>query len=126
MRKKTSKTKNKMQRPYKYYGKCINCVDGDTIDVELDLGFNLSFGLRLRLYGINAPEKRGVEREAGKRAQYWIEELILGEFIKIETRKDKTGKYGRMLATIYDQHNGMWRNINWLMVEQGHAIKVDY
>ena len=124
--------KEDLSRPYEYYGECVNIVDGDTIDVTLDLGFHLSFSMRLRLHGLDAPEKRGHEREAGLEATRWLTEKILNEDIKIETYKDKTGKYGRMLATIYRPVYGIkdissrWVNVNNEMILEGQAIQVNY
>lgn len=118
-------------RPYEYYGICTNIVDGDTIDVVLDLGFHLAYGLRLRLHGIDAPEKRGAEREAGVKATLWLAERIYKKDIKIETFRDKTGKYGRMVAVIYrvvstTDGKSQWANVNVEMVEAGQAKIANY
>ena len=69
----------------------------------------------MRLYGIDTPEVRGKEREAGLRSRDALREKILGKEIKIKTQKDKKGKYGRWLATIYGDSD---ESINeWLLNE---------
>lgn len=85
---------------YKYKAKLVRAVDGDTIDLEIDLGFYMTARVRCRLTGVNTPE-RGQEDFHTATAE--LEDLI-------KTREDeegyfevftgKTGKYGRWLVTI--------------------------
>ena len=78
-------------------------VDGDTVDVDIDLGFGLTISQRVRLKGINAAESRTLneeEKKKGLAAKEWLKKELskTGEWI-IETYKDD--KYGRMLGTLY-------------------------
>ena len=108
--------------PYVYHAEVIKVVDADTIDCVIDLGFNVSTTQRLRLYGINAWETRGAERERGLLAKAWLIAQLEGQQLLIETQKDKQGKYGRYLATLYVNDV----NLNVAMVHAGHARFHDY
>jgi micrococcal nuclease len=89
---------------YQYKIKKINrVIDGDTLDVDIDLGFHLTIAQRVRLKGINAAETKTkdlAEKEKGTEAKAWlVKELSKeGEWI-IETTKED--KYGRILGTLY-------------------------
>ena len=97
--------------------------DGDTITVIIDLGFHIEFGeLTLRLYGINAPELRGAEKEAGRRARDWLRRRLMGREFIVQTIRDRKGKYGRYLAVIWV--DGV--NVNEEMVALGLAERRDY
>ena len=90
-----------MNKVYTYeYVKVIKIIDGDTIDVSIDLGFNLSKDVRLRLHGINAPEIKGVTRQEGLASKEYLQSIIpVGTIIKVECVG--ADKYGRYLAIIY-------------------------
>ncbi len=113
-----------------HYRAVVQAVyDGDTCTVDIDLGLRTWIrGEKIRLYGINAPELRGAEREAGLRARDFLRSLIDGKEVFIQTAKDKKEKYGRYLGNIWlkDKHKKQWVNVNKLMVEQGHAVYRDY
>ena len=100
---------------YRYKANVIKVVDGDTIDLEIELGFNILIRERVRLYGIDAPETRTKdkkEKAKGLKTKRYVENAIGGEEIEIETKKDK-GKFGRYLATIhYDRGDGISTNLN--------------
>jgi micrococcal nuclease len=107
-----------------YRAKLIAVVDGDTADLLVDLGFHVTVSLRFRLFGVDAPEKRGAASVAGKAAQDALEALLRGaNEIVVETMKDKTEKYGRFLARIYVRPvaGAPWIDVNAVMIEQGHA-----
>lgn len=111
---------------YEYRAEVIKIVDGDTVDVQIDLGLNVSIVERLRFYGINAPEVRGPSREAGKAATQWLREYLekINYQIVIRTRKDKKGKYGRYIAVLIDDTDpDNLVNINEEMVKVGHAVE---
>ena len=87
---------------YKYRAKLVRCIDGDTIDVEIDLGFYLTAKIRGRLTGIDTPERGQAEF---KEATIILENLIRDQEDEegyFELITGKTGKYGRWLATIHD------------------------
>lgn len=108
---------------YQYKIKTIKkIVDGDTIDVEIDLGFNLVITQRIRLKGINAPETKTIneeEKTRGLAAKEWLKKELLvdGEWI-IETTKED--KYGRMLGTLYLKGNSV--SINQKMLNEKMAV----
>ncbi len=81
-----------------YRATLVRAVDGDTIDVTVDLGFRLRIELRLRLVGVDTPE-RGHPDYA--RATAMLREHLDGKPLMLRTHKDRTGKYGRYLATVY-------------------------
>jgi micrococcal nuclease len=93
--------------------------DGDTIRVDIDLG--LGVWLRnqtLRLYGINAPEVAGKEKEQGIEARDWLRAWLWNDRqVLLRTHKDSKGKYGRWLAEVFIDN---W-NINEKMLQLGLA-----
>jgi len=109
-------------QPYCYKAKCISVYDGDTVTLDISLGFNITMHKqKVRLLGINTPEVRGPEREKGLVSRNRLRELIDGKDIIVSTYKDKGGKYGRLLATIY--LDGV--NINQQLVDEGLAEVYD-
>jgi micrococcal nuclease len=83
--------------------KITKIIDGDTVDVDIDLGFNITLSQRVRLKDINAPEIRTLnteEKAKGLAAKEWLQKELSreGEWI-IETTKED--KYGRILGTLY-------------------------
>ena len=97
---------------YIYKAELVRVVDGDTVDLIIDLGFDTLRKERFRLYGIDAPEMR---TEAGKAAKAWLEdalmplEAIYVQTIQLET-KAKRDKYGRFLALLYKSESDMDRD----------------
>lgn len=104
---------------FEYRAICTEVYDGDTITVDIDLGFNIWMkGEKIRLYGINTPEVRGSEREAGLTVRDWLRDKILNQEITLITHKSHNkGKYGRWLGTVW--RNG--ENYNQLMLNSGMA-----
>lgn len=86
---------------YCYKATVVKVYDGDTITVLIDLGLDTFKKENLRLEDIDAPEVRGEEREAGLVSRDALREKILNKEIVIRTKRDKTGKYGRYIATIF-------------------------
>jgi len=110
---------------YHYRAAVVRVVDGDTVDVMLELGFNVSLKERVRLYGINAPESRTrdkSEKVKGLAAKDFVVEWTEdhADEIVIVTRIDKRGKYGRVLGTIMTESG---ENLNELMIKEGHAVE---
>lgn len=103
---------------YEYKAKVKKIVDGDTIAVEVDLGFELTQVMVLRLYGLNTPEIVGVEREKGLEAKQFVQDrLPIGKEVIVKTFKDKKEKYGRYLAeVIFDN-----QSLNQLLLNSGIA-----
>jgi micrococcal nuclease len=108
---------------YTYRAIVRRIVDGDTIDCDVDMGFRAwRMNERFRLAGINAPEVRGPERDAGKAAKAFVESRIQpGDEITIETAKDPDN-FGRWIATVFV--NG--QSLNDALVIEGHAVVKSY
>jgi micrococcal nuclease len=109
-------------KPYFYKAKIISVYDGDTVTAVIDLGFETTKKIKIRLYGINAPEIRGKQRPEGLKSRDYLRSLVLDKDVIIQTLKDKKGKYGRYIGII---HLGD-ENVNELLVESGHAVKKEY
>jgi len=107
-------------------------VDGDTVDLWVDLGFHIKVHERFRLYGINAPESRTKdlkEKLKGIESTKFLVRLLddmKGDLV-VTTLKDKQGKYGRWIGTLWmDMGESTEMNINKEMVAVGHAAFQDY
>ncbi len=90
---------------YEYNCTVERVVDGDTIDVVLDLGFDILYKSRVRLFGIDTPESRTRdldEKARGKMAGTFLENAINnGKKVVIQTKlKDSRGKFGRVLGSV--------------------------
>lgn len=89
---------------YEYNCQVTRIVDGDTIDVILDLGFKILYKSRVRLFGIDTPESRTRnkdEKARGKMASKFLEDSIASGNVVIRTElKDSRGKFGRVLGTV--------------------------
>lgn len=86
---------------FEYIAYVTKVYDGDTITVDIDLGFGImKKGEKIRLANIDAPEIRGEEREAGLVSRDALRGLILNKEVIIKTQKDAKGKYGRYIGTI--------------------------
>jgi micrococcal nuclease len=115
---------------FEYQAIVVSVHDGDTITLDVDLGFgNWMHDVKLRLYGpsptanmgLNAPELPTAE---GKAARDFLASLLpVGSRVQLFTVKDRKEKYGRYLAVIYDQDG---RNINNRMIDSGHAKLAKY
>lgn len=110
---------------YKYQATIKRWVDGDTVDVDIDLGFGLIYNnQRLRLYGIDAWESRTRdldEKEKGLAATAFVNEMApVGTQVTIITYKE--GKYGRILAEVFLDED---TNLNKLLTEKGHAERYE-
>jgi micrococcal nuclease len=102
----------------------VRVVDGDTIDVLIDLGFGLTKKERVRVAGIDTPESRTrnlYEKYLGKEAAAYLEEELLAENIIIKTEKD--GKYGRMLGWLYKEGENI--SIQERMINKGYGWPYD-
>jgi micrococcal nuclease len=110
---------------FEYYVKKVTkVVDGDTIDVEIDLGFDISFSSRVRLAGIDTPESRTLdkmEKALGLEAKAYLKSQIdSAKTIVIKTEKmNSSEKYGRILGWLF--LDGATVSMNEKMIEDGHA-----
>jgi micrococcal nuclease len=110
---------------FEYYVKKVTkVVDGDTIDVDIDLGFDISFSSRVRLAGIDTPESRTtdkIEKALGLEAKAFLKNSIdSAKTYVIKTEKiDSSEKYGRILGWLF--LDGSDKSINEEMITAGHA-----
>ena len=103
-------------------------VDGDTIDANIDLGFDISFTKRIRLAGIDSPESRTTnlkEKALGLESKEWLKKSLEGaKDIIIKTEKpDSTEKYGRIIGHLFI--NGQETSLNNQMIDEGYALPYD-
>lgn len=106
----------------------LNVLDGDTIDVDIDLGFDISLKKRVRLAGIDTPESRTSdehEKKYGIEAKEWLKHKLVGaQNIRIRTElPDSTEKYGRILGTLWVNTDDV--SVNDQLIQKGFAWKYD-
>jgi micrococcal nuclease len=107
---------------YTYKAAVIRIVDGDTVIVDIDLGFGIWLREQsIRLAKINTPEIRGASKKAGLAAKDFLSSLILNKWVCIRTEKGQE-KYGRWLATILIEEDKNLIDINSKMVKEGYAV----
>ena len=104
--------------------KVLKVVDGDTIDVDIDLGFDISYTQRVRLAGIDTPESRTTDK---KEKALWLEvkdrlkkAIDAATNVVIKTEKpDSSEKYGRILGWVFLDDNKV--SINQTLIDEGYA-----
>jgi micrococcal nuclease len=109
---------------YEYRAKTVKIIDGDTVDIDIDLGFDVWVrNQRIRLYKVDTPEKRTrnkTEKKAGLLATEKVTNLIpVGSTIVIKTHKDGKGKYGRILGELINE-DGV--NVNEYLIKNRYAV----
>jgi len=115
---------------YEYKAELVRVIDGDTLELNIDLGFGIKFNERVRLEGINTPETYGVKKDSdeykkGMEAKLFVQEILKDQPIMIQTKKDKKGKYGRYIATVFVGGTTKM-NLNERLVTENLAERVDY
>ena len=109
---------------FDYQCKLRRVVDGDTIDVIIDLGFSVHHQARVRMLGIDTPESRTrnlEEKAMGLAAKARLKEMLKGQQVELECSKGK-GKFGRVLAIVWTTDKGGNRvNVNDQLCAEGHA-----
>lgn len=94
-----------MSEKFFYSAKVLDVIDGDTLDLLVDLGFNVHHQIRVRLNGINTPESRTSdtrEKELGLKAKDFTKDWVTRHpIVHVSTSKDKKEKFGRILAVVY-------------------------
>ena len=115
---------------YNYKISLLRVVDGDTIDAEIDLGFDIKVKKRIRFMGINAPESRTrdlEEKARGLAAKDRVKTLLDG-CKNIQLKSHGVGKFGRCLGEIMlDTVDGSEKltviSLNELLIKEGHAVE---
>ena len=112
---------------YEYRCKVVKIIDGDTVDVDIDLGFGVWLHKeRIRLFGIDTPESRTrdlEEKKYGLAAKEYLTGMLDDDGgIILKTHKDKTGKFGRILGELWGTTNYADQSINNYMIDKHHAV----
>ena len=118
---------------YTYRCNVIKIIDGDTVDVDIDLGFGVWLKKqRIRMYGIDTPESRTrdlEEKKYGLAAKEFLTGMLDDDAgILLKTYKDEKGKFGRILGEIYIHNNEGHPqfeteiNVNQQMIDDHHAV----
>lgn len=108
---------------YTYTASVLKVIDGDTIEVDFDLGFGVWLrNQRIRLDGIDTPESRTSDKEEKVRGLISKEKLkeILGKEIRVTTKIDPNEKYGRILGVLV---NADGINVNEWLIQNNYAVK---
>ena len=112
---------------YEYRCKLRKVVDGDTVDVDIDLGFGVWLNdQRIRLYGVDTPESRTrdlEEKKYGLAAKAYVEKFLDDEWLVLKTETyDAAGKFGRILGSLYRTTNYADQSVNEYLIEKYHAV----
>ena len=113
---------------YEYRCTVVKIVDGDTVDVDIDLGFGIWMrNERIRLLGIDTPESRTRDKEEkkyGLAAKKYLTEMLNDEGgIVLKTKKDAEGKFGRILGELWRTTDYADKSINQYLVDEHHAVQ---
>ena len=108
---------------YEYKCKVTRVVDGDTVDIVIDLGFGVWLHKeRVRIYGIDTPESRTrdkIEKRFGLLAKEFVEQFVKGSSVILRTQKyDAKGKFGRILGDIIVDD----KSLSETMIQEHHAV----
>jgi micrococcal nuclease len=114
--------------PNEYQAKVLKIVDGDTVDVDIDLGFGIVLtDERVRIMGIDTPESRTrdkVEKVFGLASKERLKELLAKECILVtfddRNGEDMKGKFGRVLGDFKTKDGKL---VTEILIEEGHAVK---
>ena len=112
-----------------YKCKILRVVDGDTVDIDIDLGFGIWMHKeRVRIHGIDTPESRTrdlQEKKYGLAAKAFVQKFLpVGSDQMLITEKDKTGKFGRILGKflVYDGKTDSQIHLGEIMIREYHAV----
>lgn len=111
-----------------YGASVLKVIDGDTLDLSIDLGFKIHHEIRVRLYGVNTPESRTKnleEKALGLKAKDFTKDWLTNhKWVFVNTIPDKNDKYGRVLANIFsseDIFNPATACLNKDIIQSGYA-----
>lgn len=113
---------------YEYSAELERVVDGDTYDFTVDLGFHVQKEVRVRMSGIDTAETYGVDKESEEYEQgmehkrfveEWFDEAV---DIYVHTKKDEKGKYGRWIATVYNENR---ESLNVELMEEYPEVVIE-
>jgi len=115
--------KSQGKDPYIRNARILAVIDGDTIEVEIDLGFHMKMIERVRLLYVNAPEKKGATLAAGLKAKNFVSSWIGTDNPLCVIRTEKDDAFGRWLAEIWIV--GIKQSLNDALIESGNAVPWD-
>lgn len=112
---------------YEYRCKLRKVVDGDTVDIDIDLGFGVWLkDERVRLYGVDTPESRTrdlEEKKYGLAAKEYVKNFLDDEWLTLKTKEyDSKGKFGRILGELWRTSSYADKSLNDYLVEKHHAV----
>jgi len=113
---------------FEYRCNVVRVVDGDTVDVDIDLGFGVWMRKqRIRMYGIDTPESRTRDLEE-KTYGLAAKDFLYGRLddpkgVTLRTHKDGKGKYGRILGELWRTSTYSDKSVNEYMIEKHHAVR---
>ena len=112
---------------YEYRCKLVKVIDGDTVDVDIDLGFGVWLKKqRIRLYGVDTPESRTrdlEEKKYGLAAKEYVNKFLDDKWLILKTETyDAEGKFGRILGSLYRTTNYSDMSVNEYLIEKYHAV----
>lgn len=115
-----SQEQRSSSRKWKYeYVEVIRVIDGDTVELRIDLGNRCFWQEAFRLYGIDAPETHGETKEAGEAAANRLRQLLAGGVLLAETLKPD--KYGRTLVRMTALHEGFPIDVSAKLINENHG-----
>ena len=110
---------------FEYRAELVRIVDGDTLDADIDLGFDVHVKKRIRLYGVNTPESRTrdlEEKARGKAATLYVEGWFIAHCergVEFTLLSKELGKFGRVLGIVKTDS----RTLNEDLITDGHAVE---
>ena len=111
---------------FEYKCKLLRVVDGDTIDIDIDLGFGVWLRKqRIRMYGIDSPESRTrdlQEKKYGLASKKYLKKMCSDDSLLIRTKKDGKGKFGRILGEMWRTTDYTDKSINQYCIDNFHAV----
>lgn len=107
-------------RPFRYFNvEILRVVDGDTVEAEVDLGYNVKFKSKFRLLGVNTPERRKAVMESFRAATAFTQQWCDDHAGHIEIETMEKDSFGRWLALLRCQVHGDY--LNQLLIDEGHS-----
>lgn len=112
---------------YVYRGRCVRVVDGDTYDILCDLGFGVYHKIRVRLRGVDTPEKYGANAcDEGKAISELVHGILFDQEVMVRTYKNAPSSFNRWVADVFfHDENGTVINLGKFLVLNNHAKQVE-
>lgn len=112
---------------YVYRGRCVRVVDGDTYDILCDLGFGVYHKIRVRLRGVDTPEKYGKNAcEEGRQVSELVNDILFDKEVMVRTYKGERKSFDRWVADVFfNDENGFLINLAKFLTANGHGEAVE-